>query len=113
MEPDTALTARVVVAPVELSVIVSVPVADPVVRVQVADVSVVTVGVLMLHPETPDTENSVEAVSVVQSVCVPVSVRPVEPLTVAVVGLTARVAVDTVMVCVTPSPSVMVSVPVD
>jgi hypothetical protein len=73
-EPDAAgYTAKVVVAPVLASVMVAVPAAPPV-SVSVADVSDWTEMFAIDEPATPETANSEEAVSCVQTVSVPVIV---------------------------------------
>jgi hypothetical protein len=101
------------VAVVLVSVIVSVPVAEPTVRVAVAEVFEVTVGVPTLAPVPPLSENSPLAVSEDQSVFVPVSVREGAVPVLPDVGLMDSVAVATAIVVLMESVvSVMVSVPV-
>lgn len=111
----TLRTVKVALAVVLLSVTVMEQAALPVVRTAVAAVFEVTVGVAIDSPEQlpPLTDSSVLAVSVVQSVFVPVSVSVGVVLTLPTVGAMARVAVATAMVVEIESVvSVIVRVPV-
>ena len=106
-------TVKFVVAVVLVSVMTSVPAADPTVRVAVALVLVVTVGVPILDPVPPLTENSPAGVSESHSVLVPVRVTEGVRFTMELVGETLNVARATVIVVLIESVvSVMVSVPV-
>ena len=108
-----AVAVNVAVAPVLVSVIVSVPFTEPTVSTAVPAVLLVIVGVPILAPVPPDSEKSPAAVSSDHNVFVPVKVRvgvvPVPP----VVGLIAKVGVETEIVALSVSVvSVMVRVPV-
>ena len=107
-------TVNVVVAPVLLSVTVSVPADAPVFSVADALVFVMLVGVLNDGPVPPVTENKVPAVSVVQIVLVPVNVTLTPTLMLEPFGVIVSVGVAIVKLPddVPVTPSVNTSVPV-
>jgi hypothetical protein len=109
------LTVKVAVAVVELSVTVIVQAAEPAVSTALAAVFELTVGVARLSPLQPPPLrlNSVLAVSVDQSVFVPVRVRLGVVLVLPEVGEIESVAVATEIVALIESVvSEMVRVPV-
>jgi len=106
------VTVNVAVSVVGASVMVSVPAAEPVTRLNVAAVLLVTEVELMLAPAPPETENSVAAISEDQSVFVPVAVTVVVWPVLLVVGEIVKAAASTVSDGLTRPSTVTVNVPV-
>ena len=111
-EPDAiGYTARVVVPPVLLSVMVAVPEVAPVVSVRVTDVSEMTEIPEIDKPPIPDAANSVEAVSWVQTVLTPVIVNEV-PCDASTPSVDTASVVAATGICPSVTPSEIVRVPV-